>query len=476
MKRTVVAGICLLTVAFLPTAGAEGAKPNVLFLICDDLNCDLGTYGHPLVESPNIDRLARRGVQFNHAYCQMAFCGPSRASFMTSLYPDQTLVKGNQQYVRTHIPQVVTFSQAFRNAGYFAARIGKIYHYDVPRDIGTGGYDDPHSWNQTINPRGRDMDDGHLIRNIFRIPGHQPLSGLAADGQDHEQTDGIAAAEAVELLERFTRQDRPFFLAVGLFRPHLPFVAPKKYFDLYPPDRNAVPAVPEGYLDTLPEGARSIRNRILKASDLTDDIARRIMQAYYACNSFADAQIGVVLDALESTGLADNTIVVFTSDHGYHMGEHGLWHKGTLFENSARVPLIIAGPGVKAKGVKTDSLAEMVDIYPTIAELCGVPTPDYLSGVSLAPVLTNPDAKPRSSALTHQGGYSVRTPRFRFTRWGSGRDSDNVELYDHQDDPEELRNLARDPKYADEVHRLSDVLDQRIADAKEPPKGLEQKR
>jgi arylsulfatase A-like enzyme len=395
---------------------------------------------------------------------------------MTGLYPDQSLVHGNMVYVREHTPNVTTLPQAFRRAGYFAARIGKIYHYNVPTDIGTGGYDDPLSWHQTINPRGRDLDDQHLI---FRLTpgkaGTQSLSWLAADGEDREQTDGIGAVEAIKLLERYSRDDTPFFLAVGLFRPHLPFVAPKKYFDMYPPEGIEAPKVPAGYLDTLPPQAQRTLTPQSEQVDLAHDVAQQAMQAYYASVSFVDAQLGLVLDALDETGLADNTVVVFTSDHGYHMGEHGHWQKVTLFENAARVPLIFAGPGVEAKGSKTDSLAEMVDIYPTLADLGGVQAPGYLSGVSLVPALKDPSATLRDSALTQLGSsYSIRTSRYRYTRWGKVSGSANAELYDHESDPDELRNLIRDPNQADVVKKMSALLDERIRDAAEPPEGVQQ--
>ena len=299
---------------------AETTRPNVLFLIYDDLNCDLGCYGHPLVKSPNIDRLAKRGVRFDNAYCQYPLCGPSRASFMTGLYPDQTLVRRNAIYIREHVPNVQTMSQMFRNNGYFATRIGKIYHYNVPKHIGTSGHDDPYSWDYTINPRGRDKDDEDLIFSLRPGSFGGTLSWLAADGTDEEQTDGIAATEAIRLLGQYAQEDRPFFLAVGLFRPHTPYVAPKEYFEMYPRQKIVVPTMPEGYLDTLPKPARQSVNRKKEQINLADDLARQAIQAYYASTTFADAQVGRVLDALKESGLADNTIVVFTSDHGYHMG------------------------------------------------------------------------------------------------------------------------------------------------------------
>ena len=234
------------------------AKRNVLFLICDDLNCDLGAYGHPLVQSPNIDRLAARGVRFDRAHCQYPLCGPSRASFMTGLYPDQTLIRRNAVFLRQTLPRVVSMSQHFSQHGYRATRVGKIYHYNVPLHIGTGGHDDPYSWDQTINPRGRDRDDEPIIFSLRPGSFGGTLSWLAADGTDSEQTDAIAASEAIGVLETHAKEKTPFFLAVGLYRPHTPYVAPKKYFQMYPRSKIAVPTVPEGYFATLPQPAEKM--------------------------------------------------------------------------------------------------------------------------------------------------------------------------------------------------------------------------
>jgi len=453
---------------------ADADRPNVLFLICDDLNCDLGCYGHPLVKSPNIDRLAERGVRFERAYCQYPLCGPSRASFMTGLYADQTLIHRNAIYVRQRLPNVQTMAQMFRNHGYFATRIGKIYHYNVPLHIGTGGHDDPYSWDYTINPRGRDRDDEDLIFSLRPGSFGGTLSWLAADGVDEEQTDGIGATQAVRLLKQYAQEDRRFFLAVGLYRPHTPYVAPKKYFAMYPRQKIVVPEVPERYLDSLPGPARQSITRKKEQLNLPEDLARQAIQAYHASTTFADAQVGRVLDALEATGLADDTIVLFTSDHGYHMGEHGHWQKTTLFENATRVPLVIAGPGVSAMGRSTTMPTEMVDFYPTLAELCGLAAPKHLSGVSLVPVLKDPAATPRRSALTqYASGYSVRTSRYRYTEWGE-EGSAGAELYDHQTDPEEMVNLAVHPERAELVRQLSKLLHERISDARRPPQGVRQ--
>ncbi len=466
--------VIALVVVLCCGQGSQAAKPNVLFLICDDLNCDLQCYGHPLVKSPNIDRLAQRGVRFENAYCQYPLCGPSRASFMTGLYPDQTLIHKNAIYVRRHLPKVQTMSQMFREQGYFATRIGKIYHYGVPRNIGTSGHDDPDSWDYTINPRGRDKDEEDKIFSL--VPGKfgGTLSWLAAGGTDLEQTDGIAATEAVELLQQYAAEDRQFFLAVGLYRPHTPYVAPKKYFEMYPLEKIVVPTMPAGYRETLPKPAWKSINLKKEQIDLPDDLARQAIQAYYASITFADAQLGRILDALDATGLSDNTIVLFTSDHGYHMGEHGHWQKTTLFENAARVPLIIAGPGTQAIGKTATTPAEMVDFYSTLAELCSLSAPEYVSGVSLASALVDADALPRDSALTQfANGYSLRTARYRYTEWGE-KCAEGAELYDRHSDPEELVNLAGRVEHAETAKRLSRLLRSRISDAKRAPAGLKQ--
>lgn len=461
-----------LLITWLPAA-AGADRPNVLFLICDDLNCDIGCYGHPLVQTPHIDRLAARGVRFDRAYCQYPLCGPSRAAFMTGLYPDQNLVQRNAVHIREHVPNVNTLSQMFRDAGYFATRIGKIYHYNVPKHIGTGGHDDPYSWDQTINPRGRDKTDEDQVFSLQPGSFGGTLSWLAADGSDEEQTDGIAATEAARLLNQYAQQGTSFFLAVGLYRPHTPYVAPRKYFDLYPLDQIRIPSIPDGYLDTLPAPARRSITRKQDHVDLDPELARQAIQAYYASITFADAQLGRILDALDASGLAENTIVLFTSDHGYHMGEHGHYQKTTLFENAARVPLILAGPGV-AQQAEAASMAEMVDFYPTLAELAGLEIPDFVAGVSLAPAVRDPAIATRSSALTqYDNGYSIRTDRWRYTEWGSDG-AEGRELYDHHSDPGEMRNLANERAQRQTIDELSRLLRRRIEQAGTRPRGIQQ--
>ncbi len=455
---------------------SAGQKMNVLFIMSDDLNCDLGCYGHRLVKSPNIDRLASRGVRFERAYCQYPVCNPSRASLMTGLYPQQTRVLNNATYFRDTVPDVVTMPQLFEKQGYTAARIGKIYHYGVPNDIGMFGLDDARSWSIVVNPRGRDKDEEGKIFSI--TPGRGlggTLSWMAAEGEDREQTDGIGADRAIGLLEQFkdrplgTAQGKPFFLAVGFYRPHPPYVAPKKYFDMYPLDSIQLPQEPADDRADIPPVALADRPDQLEMSDETK---KKAIQAYYASITFMDAQLGRVLDALDRLGLRDQTIVVFVSDHGYHLGHHGLWQKQDLFEGSARVPLIVVDPRIKTAGRSTAAITELVDLYPTLADLCGLPRPGHLMGQSLRPVLKDPTEPGKEAAYTVANaggrrpkeaskerilGYTIRTERYRYTQWGEdGRYG--VELYDYENDPGEFINLATHPDHAGVLATMTKIL------------------
>ncbi len=437
-------------------------RPNVLFIAVDDLNNDLKTYGHPLVISPNIDRIARRGRQFDRAYTQFPLCSPSRTSLMTGLRPDTTGVHELQTHFRKNLPDVVTLPQMFRNNGYYAARVGKIYHYGVPGEIGTSGLDDPVSWDKVVNPRGRDKDEENLIRNL--TPGRglgSSLTILKAEGTDEEQTDGKAATEAIRLLEE--NKNKPFFIAVGFYRPHCPFVAPKKYFDLYPLEKINLPKEPANHLAGVPDAAFWTRP---PDWGLSEEHRREAIQAYYASITFMDAQVGRLLDALDRLKLADNTIIVFWSDHGYLLSQHGQWMKQSLFEGSARTPLLISAPRMKSPGRSTKRTVELLDIYPTLAELCQLPAPKNLAGRSLRPLLDNPNASWDKPAFTQvrrgpQGGpffmgRSMRTERWRYTEWDEGRQG--VELYDYDKDPNEFRNLGSDPAYAKTVEELKRQL------------------
>jgi uncharacterized sulfatase len=459
------AGLAVVSAA----AGAQtaDAQPrNVLFIMADDLNNALGCYGHPLVKSPNIDRLAQRGVRFDRAYCGFPLCNPSRASLLTGRRPDTTGVQENSTYFRKNLPDVVSLPQHFQKHGYFTARVGKLYHYGVPNQIGTSGLDDPPSWLEVVNPRGRDKDDEDKIFSIKPGTGFgATLSWLAAEGTDAEQTDGLGAAAAVRLLEQHA--DRPFFLGVGFYRPHTPYVAPKAYFDLYPLEK--ITPVAEPGRDGVPAPALTVNP---PNYGISPELQRQAIQAYHASTSFMDAQVGKLLDALDRLKLTERTVVVFTSDHGYHLGEHGLWQKQSLFEESARTPLIIAAPGMNARGQASSRLVEHVDLYPTLADLCGLPVPSDLPGRSLRAQLDDPAAPGKAAALTQvrrgggmmadEGfqGYSIRTDRYRYTEWDGGRRG--AQLYDHQTDPHELKNLAADPSHAETASHLKRLLQEAI--------------
>ena len=471
MPHLILLALTLTSVA-TPSEDAMADAPrkrNVLFLIADDLNCDLHCYGHPHVKSPNIDRLAARGVRFEHAYCQFPLCSPSRSSFLTGRRPNATQIHTNPRaaqfstdyrltpHFREFIPDTVTMPQLFRKHGYTAARIGKLFHYGVPGQIGTSGLDDPESWNFVVNPAGRDKAEENKIFTLMPHSYGATLSWLAAEGGDSEQTDGLSATAAASLLEEY--KDRPFFLAVGFYRPHTPYVAPKRYFDEYDVNAIDLPALSSADRERMPAAAYASAKQ--EQESMSDDLRREAIRAYWASITFMDAQVGRVLDALERSGLTDNTIVVMTSDHGYHMYQHGLWQKMSLFENSAHVPLIISLPGGGGRGNAHAGPVELVDIYPTLADLCGLPAPDYLDGLSLRPALDDPSKSVKEAAFTQVrrddfDGYSIRTSRWRYTLWDEGRKGE--QLYDMQSDPGETTNLASNPAQAQIVAKLKAQL------------------
>jgi arylsulfatase A-like enzyme len=469
--------LAVLSLLAETASGADAKRPNVLFLISDDLNNLLGCYGDPLAKTPNIDKLAKRGVLFEKAYCTFPLCGPSRNSFLTGLYPNSTGILRNAQVFRQTIPEQLSMPQAFRQQGYLAARIGKLYHYNVPNSIGTNGHDDPGSWELESNPAGIDRLEEHS--KIFSLIPNQfggTLSWYASPAPDAKHTDALEAADAEWILERCAKQkDRPFFLAVGFFRPHTPYVAPKKYFDMHPEKSMPVfQGIKEDQADIPEAGLGSYKK---EQDKLTDDLRRQSRQAYNASISFMDAQVGHVVDALDRLGLSDNTIIVFTSDHGYHVGEHGLWQKMSIFEESARVPLLIVAPGA-SKGSVAKSPVSQLDLFPTLAELCGIKPPANLQGQTLVPMLKNTltegrgwaltqvmrgGGQARASVTTNVGsdgraffGYSLRTPRYRYTEWDEG--NKGRELYDHDKDPKELTNLAERSENAKTVEELSGKL------------------
>jgi uncharacterized sulfatase len=450
---------------FAPLLALAVAAPgpmNVLFVVSDDLtNTALGCYGSPHGTSPNVDKLAAAGVTFDRAYCQFPLCNPSRASFLTGLRPDSLRVYENATQFRKNKPDVQSLPQTFRKAGYFVARVGKLYHYGVPGQIGTSGLDDPPSWDKVVNPRGRDKDDEDADRIVSLkrdAKGKKQYGGTlswhASDGPAETHTDGLVAAEVVKLLE--ANANRPFFLACGFYRPHTPFVAPKELFARFPldkfplPDRTEPRQPPAAYQSAHPEQDAA-----------TDEQRRQAIQAYHASTMLMDSQLGVVLAALDRLKLADRTVVVFLSDHGYHLGEHGLWQKMSLFENSARVPLIVRDPR-QPGGKRCGRTAELTDLHATLADLCGLPAP-ATDGRSLRPLIENPAADWDRPALTQvmRGGgkkadpvmgYSVRDERYRYTEWAGG--AKGVQLFDLQSDPQERQNRAADPTVGEVVARL----------------------
>ncbi len=466
-----------LTLFAVGAAKAADQRPNVLFIISDDLNTSLGCYGDPLVKSPNIDKLAARGMRFDRAYCQFPLCGPSRNSMLTGLYPNSSGIIANSQIFRQTLPDAVSLPQAFRREGYFVTRIGKMYHYNVPNSIGTDGHDDPASWELEINRIGVDRSEEHP--KIFSLLPWQfggTLSWHASPKTDEFHTDGLQAMDAEWVLERCAKdKSRPFFLALGFFRPHTPYVAPEGYFKNYPEENMPVVKDWEADQKDLPKAALGSHKK--EHEKLTDDLRRQAVQAYYSSITFMDAQVGRVLKKLEQLGLAENTIVVFTSDHGYHLGEHGLWQKMSLFEQSTRVPLIIAAPGISKKGEAAPTPVGLIDLYPTLTAICGMNESKNAQGQNLAPILKDPTQAGRGWALSEvtrgdatraaasvdagsdaKGflGYTLRTQRWRYTEWDQGKQG--RELYDHDRDPKELTNLADDPAQAATLKELSAQL------------------
>jgi len=429
--------------------GGPQSKPNVLFIVVDDLNNSLGCYGHSVVKSPNIDRLAARGVRFDRSYCQFTVCNPSRTSFLTGLRPDSTGILNNATPFRSKLPDAVTLPQLFRKNGYFTARVGKVFH-------SAKNMDDPQAWEVTSDPKGTPLGKQGQGRNLTggRV---RWCRWLAAEGNDEDQPDGQIAAEAIGLLEQ--HRDNPFFLAVGFHKPHDPFIAPKRYFDLYPLESLKPPQDPP---DRSAELGQAIGSGWKADFDrFTDRERREFMRAYYAGISFMDAQLGKIIAALDRLELWHNTTVVFFGDHGYHLGERGWWNKNTVFELSARAPLIMVAPEIKTAGRGCSGIVEFVDIYPTLADLCGLSAPANLEGTSFKPLLDDPELSWKKTAFTRVqrgriAGRSVRTERWRYTEWDQGKQG--AELYDHNTDPGEYYNLAGDPQHTETVAELRKLL------------------
>ena len=437
----------------LPAAGWANDKPNVLLVCVDDLKPLLGCYGAPLAQTPNIDRLAARGVLFERAYCNQAVCSPSRNALLTGLRPQTIGIYDLATNFRRGVPDAVTVAQYFRQHGYRTEALGKVFH------VGHGNQEDAASW--TV-PHWRPQGGGYqlpastAVKRPAKTGGPRGAATECADVADNAYGDGMIADEAVARLQSArATPGEPFFLAVGFLKPHLPFVAPKKYWDLYqrtsfePHPRQQPPAGAPQYAPTTWGELRQYSD-MPETGPLSVDQQRELIHGYYAAVSFMDAQLGRVLDALDQTGLAANTIVVLWGDHGWHLGDHGMWCKHTNYEQAARIPLIVAAPGCAPGGAKTAALAETVDIYPTLCELAGLPPPQGLDGASFAALVQGAAADtkdaifhvyPRSERL----GRAVRTARYRLVEWkpiGAPAESAELELYDYQTDPDETQNLA----------------------------------
>lgn len=430
---------------------APRKRTNVLFIASDDLNTCLSCYGHPVVRTPNIDRIARQGVRFDRAYCQFSLCSPSRSSLMTGMAPDTTRVYDLQKHFRETLPDVVTLPQLFQKNGYFTARAGKIYHYGVPGQIGTSGLDDAPSWNQFVNPNGVDhTKEEPLLTHL--TPQRKGLGSTVAfhpsAEPDEKHTDGILADAAVKMIEE--HRNEPFFIGAGFYRPHCPYIAPAKYFDRIALDRITLPPFDESEMHMAPHWAYFNSDANM---GMTPEQRRLGMRAYFAAIEFMDAQVGKLLNALDRLKLTSNTAIVFWGDNGYQLGEHGQWMKQTNFEAAARIPLLVSAPGIRGRGRASHRPVELLDLYPTLAEICGLEhKPSNLQGRSMAPLLENPDARWDAPAISQirrmqEGravmGYSMRTERYRYTEWEFG--AEGAELYDYEKDPREVHNAAADP-------------------------------
>jgi iduronate 2-sulfatase len=438
-----------------PRVTAPLAKgPNVLLIVADDSNNSLGCFGNPVVQSPNIDRLAARGVKFERAYCQYPVCNPSRTSMLTGLRPERTGVMTNGTHPVPDKRDPPLMPRFFRDSGYFSARVGKIYHDSrrVLEGKPLRTTDDPAGWDISEDEpvAEEDVEETAAIKEAQQ--GGEPRK---LDVEDEATGDGWVARRAVKIMEEKLAKGRPFFLAAGFRKPHLPWAAPKKYFDLYPLEKISPPSYPADHIQSL----LPIAVNKTVGQEVSPQQAKEFIAAYDACVSFMDAQVGVIVDALERLKLAENTVIVFAGDHGFHLGDHGMWGKSTLFEQSAKAPLIICAPGVS--GGACARTVEFLDLYPTLVDLCGLSIPGTMQGVSLRPLLNKPDApwdRPAYTALRHDRvlGRSVRTERYRYTEWNGGKEG--VELYDYQNDPNEWKNLAKDASAAGVMANLKGLL------------------
>ena len=454
--------------------------PNVLFVVCDDLNTHVTPSGYRSIKTPALDELAADSMTFRRAYCQYPVCGPSRASFLSGLYPETTGVLNNTSDIRKSRPDSVSMPEHFKANGYWTASVGKIFH-------STRHQHGEVAWHEQIMFQNDELPLVTKARKIYEAengsvdlranrknwkehlqklstqtrgqtpPGYGP-TGLS----DEQHKDGKNVRQIINWLEQEKYGEKPFFIACGIQKPHVPFLAPQKYFDLYPQKELKLPLSPSNDWEDIPKLAMVKRFQAFgfEMGRENNDLRRQYTQAYHACISYIDAQLGLLFKTLRERGLWENTIVIFTSDHGYHLGEHFMWGKVTLFEECARVPFIIRVPGVTQKGTKTNALVELVDFHPTLLELCGLKAKSSLQGKSFVPLLRDPDSPGKKYAYTvvSRGtklGRSIRTNDWRYAEWG---DSTMAELYNLKDDPQEYTNLSGKPAFVTQLKKMKQFL------------------
>jgi len=479
--------LCLMAGA-QPKAAVEPPRQryNVLFVIADDCTYTaLSCYGNTVCKTPNIDSLAARGTRFTRAFCQGTYCGPSRASFMSGYYPHATGGLGYRS-PRPFIGDRSTWPEHFKNAGYYTARVSKIYHMGVPGGIekGTNGADDPRSWTERFNSQGPEWKakgDGETLEN--NVDGKRPVVGgntlvvVEADGDDLVHSDGKTARKAVELIEK--HKDEPFWLGVGFVRPHVPYVSPRTYFPPFKPyNKMVLPEKRRGDWDDIPKPGINYKNSVNMKLDIRRQ--KKAVGGYYAAVSFMDAQVGKVLDALKKADLFDKTIIVFTSDHGYHLGEHDFWEKVSLHDESARVPLIICVPGKRP--AVCESLVELLDLYPTTAALCGLEVPKRLQGKDISPMLDDPTREVRDAAFSvapMRKGFLLREHGYAYIQYGEKAER-GIELFDMKRDPKQFTNLAGGKQHHKLVERFRAKMAAKLREVRDndlpPPKQRKPRR
>lgn len=454
--------LLLLFVLLVPAQGFVADRPNVLFIAVDDLRPELACYGKQHIHSPNIDRLAASGVLFERAFCMVPTCGASRASLMTGIRPARNRFVSYQTWAEKDAPGITTFNTHFRTNGYYTVSLGKVFHH--PED-NSEGWSEP-AWRPIGIPWYR-RPENHELHERRQKQGDRNRGPAweSADVPDNAYADGVLAERAIADLRRLKGNDEPFFLAVGFFKPHLPFIAPKRYWDLYDhekiqlPDNYHVPKdAPQESIHT--SGELRAYAGIPAKGPVSDETARNLIHGYYACVSYTDALIGKLLDELDRLELADNTVVVLWGDHGWNLGEHTLWCKHSCYETSMQIPVIVRAPGIQG-GQRRSALVESIDLYPTLCELAGLSSPDHLQGRSLVTLMKHPEAEWKSAAVGRfQNGDTIRTETFRFTEYTNAKGEwTSRMLYDHEADPREDVNVAasRDDtvqRLTDELHRL----------------------